>query len=190
MDLGQQGNARATTWLQGGCVKLSCPGSPHSRVWGRSASRLPYNPRRMDDLTLAAARTIVSQGFAKAAEMRLKPLGIAVLDARGVLKAFEMQDGAPGLVRPDIAAGKAYGALAIGSGSRALHQRMQQGSPLLEAMMQVTGGRLVAVPGGVLVRDKAGRLLGAVGVTGDSSDNDEAVAVAGIEAAGLAAETG
>ena len=144
----------------------------------------------MDHLPLTAARKILAGAFAKAAELRLKPLGIAVLDARGVLKAFEMQDDAPGLVRPDIARGKAFGALAIGAGSRALHQRMQQGSPLLAAMMQATGGQLVPVPGGVLVRDQAGRLLGAVGVTGDSSDNDEAVAVAGITAAGLAAETG
>jgi uncharacterized protein GlcG (DUF336 family) len=144
----------------------------------------------MTHLTLAAARTIVAAAFARAAELKLRPLAVAVLDARGVLRAFEMQDGAPGLVRPDIARGKAHGALAIGEGSRALHRRAEKGSKLLDAMTHVTGGALVPVPGGVLIRDGAGAVLGAVGVSGDSSDNDEIVAAAGIAAAGLVADGG
>ncbi|MBL8701616.1 MAG: heme-binding protein [Alphaproteobacteria bacterium] len=142
------------------------------------------------DITLATARTILQTAFSAAAELRLKPLAIAVLDARGVLKAFEAQDGTVGLARPDIAHGKAHGALALGQGSRAINKRMQDSPHLVNAMMHVAGGALVAVPGGVLVRDGNGRILGAVGVSGDTSDNDEAVAMAGIRAAGLVADGG
>ena len=144
----------------------------------------------MTDLTLDAARRIVATAFAKAAALKLKPLAIAVLDSRGVLKLFEAQDGTAGLVRPDIARGKAYGALALGQGSRALSKRMQESPHLVTAMMHATGGAIVPVAGGVLARDAGGRIVGAVGVSGDSSDNDELVAVAGIEAAGLVADGG
>ncbi len=144
----------------------------------------------MDDLPLAAARAIVAAAFAKADALELKPLAIAVLDARGVLKAFEAQDGTAGLVRPDIARGKAYGALALGQGSRAINRRMAEGPHLVNAMMHATGGAIVPVAGGVLIRDADGRILGAVGVSGDSSDNDETVALAGIAAAGLAGDGG
>jgi len=144
----------------------------------------------MDDLTLDTARRILGAAFARAAELHLKPLAIAVLDARGVLKAFEAQDGTAGLMRPDIAHGKAHGALALGQGSRAINRRMQDSPHLVNAMMHVAAGALVAVPGGVLIRDAAGRILGAVGVSGDGSDNDETVAAAGIAAAGLVADCG
>lgn len=144
----------------------------------------------MPEPTLTTARAILQAAFAKAATMRLKPLAIAILDARGVLKAFEAQDGTVGLVRPDIARGKAHGALALGQGSRAINKRMQDSPHLVNAMMHATDGALVAVPGGVLIRDGEGRILGAVGVSGDSSDNDEAVAIAGIVAAGLVADGG
>jgi uncharacterized protein GlcG (DUF336 family) len=105
------------------------------------------------------------------------------------LKAFERQDGTS-ILRPQIAHGKAFGALGMGLGSRALFERAQQQPYFVQAINALAGGALVPVPGGVLVKDANGSLLGAVGVTGDNSDNDEIAAVAGIEAAGLVADTG
>jgi uncharacterized protein GlcG (DUF336 family) len=106
-----------------------------------------------------------------------------------VSKSFAAQDGTS-LLRGEVAHGKAYGAPALGLGSRALFARAQQQAYFIGAVNTLARGALVPVPGGVLIRDRDGRLLGAVGVSGDISDNDEACAVAGIEAAGLTAETG
>ncbi len=143
----------------------------------------------MSDLTLDQARAVVAAALAKGQELALQPLAVAVLDAGGHLKAFERQDGAS-LMRPQIAHGKAYGALAMGLGSRALFARAEQQPYFIDAMNALAGGALVPVPGGVLIRDAEGRLIGAVGITGDTSDNDEACAVAGVEAAGLRGDTG
>ena len=99
------------------------------------------------------------------------------------------QDGTS-LLRSEIAHGKAYGALAMGMGSRALFQRAQEQAYFIDAVNTLARGSLVPVPGGVLIQDPSGALLGAVGVSGDSSDNDEICAVAGIEAAGLKANAG
>ena len=142
----------------------------------------------MAELTLIAARTIVEAAIAKANEKRLKPLVVTVLDARGAVKLTAAQDGTS-LMRAEIAHGKAYGALAMGMGSRALFQRAQEQAYFVSAVNTMAQGRLVPVPGGVLIQDD-GSLLGAVGVSGDTSDNDEACAVAGIEAAGLKANVG
>ena len=120
--------------------------------------------------------------------MKFKPLVIAVLDARGCLKITAAQDGTS-LMRAEIANGKAYGALAMGMGSRALFQRSKEQPSFIGAMNGLAQGRLVPVPGGVLIMDGA-HLLGAVGVSGDTSDNDEICAIAGIEAAGLKANAG
>jgi uncharacterized protein GlcG (DUF336 family) len=135
------------------------------------------------------ARRIVTNALKKAREMGLKPLTVAVLDARGALKHLESEDGSS-LMRARIAHGKAYGAIAMGLGSRALHDRSLQQPQFIDAMNALAGGALVPVPGGVLVRSARGDIVGAVGITGDSSDNDEACAVAGIEAARLKADTG
>ncbi|WP_366656051.1 heme-binding protein [Fodinicurvata sp. EGI_FJ10296] len=143
----------------------------------------------MSDLSLDQARTIVSRALAHGRELKLKPLSVIMLDSRGALKAAESEDGVS-LKRAEIAHGKAYGALALGMGSRALDKRAQDQAYFMSAVSHVVGGSMVPVPGGVLVRDEAGRLLGAVGISGDLSDNDEAAAVAGIEAAGLRADTG
>ena len=140
-------------------------------------------------ITIEAARQIIAAALAKGREMGLNPLSIAVLDAGGHLKAFEREDGASNL-RFKVAFGKANGALAMGIGSRALFKRAQEQPYFVGALNGLTDGNLVPVPGGVLVKDKAGAVVGAVGVTGDTSDNDEVCAVAGIEAAGLGAETG
>ncbi len=141
----------------------------------------------MTVLTLAKANEIITVALAKAAELKLKPLGVAVLDAGGHMVAFQRQDGAS-FLRPEMASGKAYGALALGMGSRKLDAFARERPHLMSGVSDVSGGRIVPVPGGVLIRDSDGAMVGAVGISGDTSDNDEAAAVAGIEAAGFVAE--
>ncbi|MBM9595360.1 GlcG/HbpS family heme-binding protein [Roseitranquillus sediminis] len=134
-------------------------------------------------LTLDQARKIISTTFAKGAEMGLKPLSVVVLDAGGNLKAFERQDGAsPG--RFAIAQGKAYGAVMTGMPGSAQMARAEEQAYFMAALNGAFGGQVVPVPGGILV-DQSGVVIGAVGVTGDTSDNDAAAGMAGIEAAGL-----
>ena len=142
----------------------------------------------MAELTLDVARKILDAALARGVEKKLKPLVVTVLDARGCLKASAAQDGTS-LLRSEIAHGKAYGALAMGMGSRALFQRAQEQAYFIGAVNTLAQGRMVPVPGGVLIQD-SGVLLGAVGISGDASDNDEACAIAGIEAAGLKANAG
>jgi uncharacterized protein GlcG (DUF336 family) len=143
----------------------------------------------MSDITLKKARTIISKTLAKGREMELKPLSVAVLDAGGHLKAFEREDGAS-IGRFEIARGKAYGALALGIGSRSINARAEQQAYFVEALSAAFEGKIVPVPGGMLVRDRKGTVVGAVGVTGDTSDNDETAGTAGIEAAGFTADGG
>ncbi|WP_378942156.1 heme-binding protein [Mesorhizobium sp. ANAO-SY3R2] len=143
----------------------------------------------MSELTLARANTIIETAFAKAAETAMKPLSVAVLDAGGHLKAFQKQDGAS-MLRFEIAAGKAYGAVAVGMGSRWLNNAAIERPHFIEGLNAVSGGRIVPVPGGVLIRSANGTILGAVGITGDTSDNDELCAVTGILAAGFVADAG
>jgi uncharacterized protein GlcG (DUF336 family) len=143
----------------------------------------------MAELTLDVARKILDTALAKGVEKKLKPLVVAVLDARGCVKVSAAQDGTS-LLRGEIAHGKAYGALAMGMGSRALFQRAQEQAYFIGAVNTLAQGRMVPVPGGVLIQDSGGTLLGAVGVSGDTSDNDEICAIAGIEAAGLKANAG
>lgn len=143
----------------------------------------------MADLSLDTARKILDAALAKVVEMKLKPMAITVLDARGCVKASLAQDGTS-LMRGDIAFGKAYGALSLGIGSRAIFQRAQEQPYFVDAISTMTKGAMIPVPGGVLIMDTSGALLGAVGISGDTSDNDEIAAVAGIEAAGLKANPG
>ena len=142
----------------------------------------------MAELTLDVARKILDAALAKAIEKKLKPLVITILDVRGAVKLTAAQDGTS-LMRAEIAHGKAYGALALGMGSRALFQRAQEQAYFIDAVNTMAKGALVPVPGGVLIMDGT-TLLGAVGVSGDTSDNDEACAVAGIQAAALKANAG
>ena len=139
-------------------------------------------------ISLDTANKIIAVALEKGRELDLKPLTVAVLDAGGHLKALAREDGTSTL-RPDIAQGKATGAIALGIGSRAIFARAQEQPYFIQAMNGLTDGALVPVPGGVLIKD-GGQIIGAVGVTGDTSDNDEICAVAGIESAGLTAETG
>lgn len=143
----------------------------------------------MTEITQKMAQTILDAAFAKAAELNLKPLTVAVLDAGGHLKALSRQDGTSTL-RPEIAQGKARGAIAMGLGSRAIFNRAQEQPYFVQSMNALAGGSLVPVPGGVLAKDAEGRIVGAVGITGDTSDNDEACCIAGIEAVGLVADAG
>ena len=131
-------------------------------------------------LTLAQAQTILQTALAHAEAAGFKPLAIAVLDARGAQKAFAAQDGTS-LKRGEIA---------LGVGSRAIHKMALDRPYFVEAATHAVGGSLVPVPGGVLIRSPEGALLGAVGISGDTSDNDEAAACAGIAAAGLKSDTG
>ena len=146
----------------------------------------------MAGITLQQATTVVEAALRKGRETGCAPLAVAVLDDGGHLKAFAREDGA-GIIRPQIAVGKAWGALGMGMGSRALARRVAeqpQQAPFFAALNAMSDGRVVPAPGGVLIRDGAGTVIGAVGISGDVSDKDEACALAGIEAAKLAGDTG
>lgn len=141
----------------------------------------------MAEISLTRARTIIRHALAKGVEMGLRPLAVVVLDAGGHVKAFERQDGAsPG--RFAIAHGKAHGCIMLGLAGREQLARAEGPGVFMQAMNGFFDGKLVPVPGGVLVRDRRGAVIGAVGVTGDSSDNDATAALAGIAAAGLTGE--
>ncbi|MBC8339892.1 MAG: heme-binding protein [Rhodospirillales bacterium] len=139
----------------------------------------------MTKLTLDQAAKIIEAAFAKGRDIGCHPLSVAVLDAGGHPVAFMRQDDS-GILRPEIASGKAYGALGFGLGSRELKEKNPQ---FLAAVAAASGGRMVPAPGGVLILED-GEIIGAVGISGDNSGNDEACAIAGIEAVGLTAEPG
>jgi uncharacterized protein GlcG (DUF336 family) len=140
-------------------------------------------------MKLDTARQLIAEARAAGTKRGLKPLSVVVLDAGGQVRAFEREDGASN-ARFEIAFGKANGALALGLGSRALMARAEQQPYFIAAVTAAIGGSLVPVPGGVLVQTADGELIGALGITGDTSDNDEAAAVDAIEAVGLVAVTG
>ena len=140
-------------------------------------------------ITLAQSRTLIDAALAKGRALDLKPLSVVVLDPRAAMVAMMSEDGVSQM-RARIAHGKANAALALGMGTRALMNRAEQQAYFIQAVNGVAGGDMVPVPGGVLIQDQEGALLGAVGISGDTSDNDEAAAIAGIEAAGLNAVTG
>lgn len=140
-------------------------------------------------LTLEQAERISDGVFNWASVHALKPLTVMVLDAAGIPVLFKRSDNSPWL-RFDIARAKAWGCLAMGIGGRALAARADNAPALFDLVNTVTGGKVAAVPGGVLVRGEDGALLGALGVSGDTPDNDEHAAIAGCVAAGLRADTG
>jgi uncharacterized protein GlcG (DUF336 family) len=135
-------------------------------------------------LTLAHANTIVEAAFAKGQALGLKPLSVAVLDAGGHLIAFQRQDGSSTL-RPQIAAGKAGGALALGVSSRKIAEMAAERPSFVASLGIIAPHGVIPAAGGVLIAGAGGVVIGAVGVTGDLSDNDELCALAGVEAAGL-----
>ena len=140
-------------------------------------------------VTLEQASTIVDVALKKAHDNKLAPLTVAVLDAGGHLVAFKREDKS-GILRFEIAFGKAWGALGMGFGSRTLAGRVSRSQMFFTALAAASDGRFVPVTGGVLVRNDAGDVMGAVGISGDTSDNDEKCAIAGIVAAGLKADPG
>ncbi|MGI9368652.1 MAG: GlcG/HbpS family heme-binding protein [Ruegeria sp.] len=138
-------------------------------------------------VSLRKARTIIRRTLEKGREMELKPLSVVVLDSGGHVIAFEREDGAsPG--RFAIAHGKAYGSVMLGMAGSAQMQRAEGQAYFMAAVNGVYGGQVIPVPGGILLRDKKGDVIGAIGVTGDTSDNDAAAGLAGIEAASLSGE--
>jgi len=143
----------------------------------------------MTALTLAQASVMVDTALKTAREKNFAPLTVAVLDAGGHLVAFKREDKS-GILRFDIAFGKAWGALGMGFGSRTLFERAEKTPMFFTALAAASGGRVVTNPGGVLIRDAGGDIIGAVGISGDTSDNDEICAIAGIAAAGLKADPG
>lgn len=143
----------------------------------------------MTNVTLAQASTVIDAALKKGRETNCAPLTVAVLDAGGHLVAFKREDKS-GILRFDIAFGKAWGALGMGFGSRTLAERATNAPIFFGVLANVSQGRLIPVPGGVLIRDADGGIVGAVGISGDTSDKDEVCAIAGIGAAGLKADPG
>jgi uncharacterized protein GlcG (DUF336 family) len=137
------------------------------------------------DTALSIARTALEEGRTRG----FAPLTAAVLDAGGHVVALLRADGSS-LLRPEIATGKAWGVLGMGFGGRELALRAAKAPAFFNALSDLAGGRMVPVPGGVLIRDESKALLGAVGVSGDTSDNDEIAAIAAVRATGLVADAG
>ena len=140
-------------------------------------------------VSLEQARRIADASLVKGRELSLKPLSVVVLDPRGSVVVTLSEDGCSQM-RQRIALGKAKAAIQLGLGTRALMRRAEEQAYFIQSMNGLADGEFVPVPGGVLLRDQAGTLLGAVGISGDTSDNDEEAALAGIAAANLVGDTG
>ena len=140
----------------------------------------------MSNVTLEQASSIIDTALATGREMGLKPLTFAVLDAGGHLVAMKREDKSS-LLRFDIASGKAWGALGMGASTRSMSDRYENNPGFFGAVTVLADGRMPTSPGGVLLLDGNGDVIGAVGASGDSGDNDEKCVFAGIEAAGLMA---
>src|ERR1044071_516557 len=137
-------------------------------------------------LSLEKASIIVDRALVRAREAKYRPMCVAVLDDGGCVKALKREDGAS-IVRPNIAIGKAWGAVGMGESSRALSDRLKDRPAFLGALSDMSGGKVVPVAGGVLIMD-ANEIIGSVGVSGGTADEDEACALAGIKPAGLTAK--
>lgn len=140
----------------------------------------------MHTLTLQQANRIITAALQKARLLNLAPLAVVVLDTAGHIKALQREDNATAF-RIDIATAKAWGAVSMGMSSRRLGDVAAQRPNFMNALINMADGKVMPVPGGLLLRDHDGCILGAVGVSGDVSDQDECCALAGIEAAGLVA---
>jgi uncharacterized protein GlcG (DUF336 family) len=143
----------------------------------------------MELLTLTQASGIVDAALEKAREINCKPMTVAVLDAGGHLLSFKREDGSS-IMRPQIADAKAWGALGMGIGGRALAARAESHPAFFAALTDISGGRIAPVPGGILIRDADQNVLGAVGLSGDLPDQDEACGIYGVQKVGLVADGG
>jgi len=141
----------------------------------------------MSKLTLKQANTIVEKAFAKAREMKIKPLGVMVLDESGNIVSAQREDGAS-MFRLDVARGKAWAAVAMGASSRALGKRAKDNPNFFVALAATAGGKFLPQTGAALIKDKDGTIIGSAGASGGTGDEDEACCVTGIEAAGLTAD--
>ena len=141
----------------------------------------------MSQLTLKQANTIIEKALAKARQMKIKPLGVIVLDESGNIKSAQREDGAS-MFRLDVARGKAWAAVAMGSSSRALAKRAKDNPNFFVTLAATAGGKFLPQTGAVLIKDKDGKIIGAAGASGGTGEEDEACCVAGIEAAGLTAD--
>lgn len=135
-------------------------------------------------LTLAQAQQIITAALAKSKEMGYQPMGVAVLDAGGNLKAFASEDGAS-MFRFDVARAKAWGAIGMGVSSRTLAERAKGNPNFFVALAATADGKFLPQPGAVLIKDAQGQLLGAVGASGGTGDEDEVICMAGVTAVGL-----
>ena len=140
----------------------------------------------MPHLTLAQANKIVETAFAKAREMKVRPLAVAVLDDAGHVKSLQREDGAS-MFRCDVAVGKAWASVGMGVASRTLLERAKQNPHFFGALSATAQGKFLPQTGAVVIKDKDGNVLGAAGASGGSGEEDEAVCIAGVEAAGLVA---
>lgn len=138
----------------------------------------------MSTLTLSQANQIITAALAKSKERGFQPMGVAVLDESGNLKAFAREDGAS-MFRFDIARAKAWGAVGMGISSRALAERAKENPNFLLGLAATSDGKLLAQPGAVVIKDAQGNVLGAVGASGGTGDEDEEICRAGVAAAGL-----
>ncbi|MEL7459370.1 MAG: heme-binding protein [Pseudomonadota bacterium] len=141
----------------------------------------------MAHISLNKARVMIRKTLARGREMDLKPLSVVVLDAGGHVLAFEREDGAA-VGRFEIARGKAYGCVMLGMTGTQQMARAEQQAYFMTAVNGAYGGKVIPVPGGIVIRDKKGAIVGALGVTGDTSENDAEAGLAGIAAAGLVGE--
>ena len=138
----------------------------------------------MASLTLAQALQIIDTALAKARADGCKPMGIAVLDEGGALKAFAREDGAS-MFRFEVAQAKAWGAVGMGVASRALAQRAKDNPNFFVSLAATAHGKFLPQTGAVVIKDASGQVIGAAGASGGTGDEDEAICIAGIEAAGL-----
>ncbi|MFW5444011.1 MAG: GlcG/HbpS family heme-binding protein [Methylococcaceae bacterium] len=140
----------------------------------------------MSVLTLKKANQIIQAALATARQLNLAPLTVVVLDDNGFLKAMQREDGAT-MLKQDIATAKAWGAVNMGMSSRSLAVMAEQRPAFMNALVDIAGGKVMPAPGGVLIRNEDNHIIGAVGISGDVSDQDERSAVAGIKEAGFIA---
>ena len=138
----------------------------------------------MAQLSLAQANKIVEAALAKARAMKIKPLAVAVLDSAGHVKSLQREDEAS-MFRVDVAMGKAWAAVGMGASSRTLLARAKENPQFFGALAATAQGKFLPQTGAVLIKDKDGTVLGAAGASGGTGDEDEAICIAGIAAAGL-----
>jgi len=141
----------------------------------------------MSQLTLKQANTIIEKAFAKAREMKIKPLGVVVLDASGNIVSAQREDGAS-MFRLDVARGKAWASVAMGASSRALGKRAKDNPNFFVALAATANGRFLPQTGAALIQNAHGEILGAAGASGGTGEEDEACCAYGIEQAGLTAD--